>query len=221
MALFAARHFDNNKTPIKISSKTVKISVKSYQENDQQNDYQENKEHEKIFQENDSYENNSQEKQKKENFISIEIVAIPCVGSSDHLLEQMIALDEMSGNCKIFPYILNSVKKCDDVKKCDIENNVEVDVKNNIVEKNKNYRDTCDRVFGTPYLDHFRIHEKLKNETGIEFDLIYTPRAIELLLDSFKNNVNYWEDCNVLYYHCGGVEGNESQLGRYKYNKLI
>jgi 1-aminocyclopropane-1-carboxylate deaminase/D-cysteine desulfhydrase-like pyridoxal-dependent ACC family enzyme len=77
-------------------------------------------------------------------------------------------------------------------------------------------------------------------QAAIEFDLIYTPRAMELLLlDSVGEDVlralllkgrtndvyvddcihealqHYEKGCNIIYYHCGGVEGNPTQLNRY------
>jgi len=78
------------------------------------------------------------------------------------------------------------------------------------------------------------------DQAAIEFDLIYTPRAMELLLlDSVGEDVlralllkgrtddvyvddciyeallHYEKGCNIIYYHCGGVEGNPTQLNRY------
>ena len=76
------------------------------------------------------------------------------------------------------------------------------------------------------------------DQAAIEFDLIYTPRAMELLLlDSvgedllhalllkgrtddvddciYEALLHYEKGCNIIYYHCGGVEGNPTQLNRY------
>jgi len=78
------------------------------------------------------------------------------------------------------------------------------------------------------------------DQAAIEFDLTYTPRAMELLLlDSVGEDVlralllkgrtddvyvddciyeallHYEKGCNIIYYHCGGVEGNPTQLNRY------
>jgi 1-aminocyclopropane-1-carboxylate deaminase/D-cysteine desulfhydrase-like pyridoxal-dependent ACC family enzyme len=78
------------------------------------------------------------------------------------------------------------------------------------------------RVFGKPIKDHYLIWSELLQYTGIKFDLIYAPRAFELLLEALNNDKGYWNnDVQIVYYHCGGVEGNETQLDRYRYSKLI
>lgn len=69
------------------------------------------------------------------------------------------------------------------------------------------------RYFAKPYVEHLRIWESLQEQSGIVFDLIYAPRAWEILL-SQKTDI-FTKD-RVLYYHCGGLEGNPSQLARYR-----
>ena len=152
--------------------------------------------------------------------ISIEVVAIPCVGNSANLLQQMTALDSVSGRHGIYPVILNSVKG--QTIDCDSRDNGTIQIDNeNIINNNQDRMNRSDRIFGEPYTEHYDIWLRLKKEIDVEFDLIYTPRAFELLLDSFENNAKLWESCNILYYHCGGVEGNDSQLGRYRYKGLL
>ena len=123
------------------------------------------------------------------NDYNIEIIAIPCVGSKEYLIEQMNKLNSISDNNKIFPTIL--------------------------------YDDNNDkkRVFAKPYTEHYNIWYEMYQQTNILFDLLYFPRAFEILL----NNEEYWYDENIqmVYYHCGGLEGNDSQLDRYKYLKII
>ena len=62
--------------------------------------------------------------------------------------------------------------------------------------------------FGKPHEKFFAIYQKLKSQTGIEFDLLYAPLMWKMLLET--------TDENVLYIHSGGVMGNESMLKRYK-----
>lgn len=72
------------------------------------------------------------------------------------------------------------------------------------------------RHFAKPCKEHFDIWKSIISDTGIEnFDLVYTPRAFELLFDK----ESWWDDdaVNILYYCCGGSEGNDSMLARYKY----
>jgi 1-aminocyclopropane-1-carboxylate deaminase/D-cysteine desulfhydrase-like pyridoxal-dependent ACC family enzyme len=89
------------------------------------------------------------------------------------------------------------------------------------------------RVFAKPCPEHFALWSALCHQTGMLFDLVYAPRAWEIIVDSaLKNNdsatdtfvvgshdraiLKEWlPDSNIIYYHCGGTEGNESQLGRY------
>jgi 1-aminocyclopropane-1-carboxylate deaminase/D-cysteine desulfhydrase-like pyridoxal-dependent ACC family enzyme len=136
------------------------------------------------------------------NSVDIDVIAIPCVGSSEDLHDQMIALDNVSGFHKIFPTILPYRREYENI----------ADGINNKISK---------RIFGNPCKIHYDIWSDLITDTGVTFDLIYTPIAMEILFESFEYDKNLWKDCNLLYYHCGGVEGNESQLGRYRYAKLI
>jgi 1-aminocyclopropane-1-carboxylate deaminase/D-cysteine desulfhydrase-like pyridoxal-dependent ACC family enzyme len=171
--------------------------------------------------------------------IDIGVIAIPCVGSSGDLQEQMEALDNVSGIQKIFPTILphrRDYKNFTDCINNDKENsNISVTAKSNPIspenkhlkvnmsqnEIDKNNLNKSKRIFGNPSKVHYEIWADLIKETGVTFDLIYTPMAMEILFESFEYDKSLWNDCNLLYYHCGGVEGNESQLGRYKYAKLI
>ncbi len=64
--------------------------------------------------------------------------------------------------------------------------------------------------FGKLYREFFEIWIKLKQETGIAFDLLYDPKGWLTLLTHqsiFQND--------ILYIHQGGLLGNESMLKRY------
>jgi 1-aminocyclopropane-1-carboxylate deaminase/D-cysteine desulfhydrase-like pyridoxal-dependent ACC family enzyme len=69
--------------------------------------------------------------------------------------------------------------------------------------------------FGKLYREHYEIWIKLRNETNMEFDMLYDPIGWQVLLGS-----NLCE--NILYIHQGGLLGNESMLPRYerKYKDL-
>jgi 1-aminocyclopropane-1-carboxylate deaminase/D-cysteine desulfhydrase-like pyridoxal-dependent ACC family enzyme len=123
---------------------------------------------------------------KDNNDYNIEMIALPCVGSKEYLMEQMNTLDSISEGKKIFPTILSDDQK---------------------------------RIFAKPYKEHYSIWSELYQQTNILFDLIYFPRSFEI----FLYNEEYWNDDNtqIIWYHCGGCEGNESQLNRYKHSKIL
>lgn len=81
--------------------------------------------------------------------------------------------------------------------------------------------DDISRTFAKPYLDHYNIWKTIQSDSGLDFDLIYAPRAFEVILKHMTNDGSYWRDYKLLYYHCGGTEGNDSQLQRYSYSKII
>jgi len=74
-------------------------------------------------------------------------------------------------------------------------------------------QDDRTRVFAKPYQEHIQLWNELRLELGVNFDLVYSPRAWEVLLSS-----DFWSSSNteIIYYCCGGDEGNDSQLARYK-----
>jgi len=77
---------------------------------------------------------------------------------------------------------------------------------------------TKKRHFGKLYRESYNIWLKLREEMGIEFDLLYDPHGWLTLLENpeiFKKP--------MLYIHQGGLIGNESMLARYqrKYSENI
>ena len=93
-------------------------------------------------------------------------------------------------------------------------------------------------TFGQVQLEYYTLWELLQNQTQIPFDLLYAPRAWEVILfhatqkslpnvfqsekHQLFNLLSNWEpNYNILYYHCGGLEGNPSLLKRYQRRKGI
>lgn len=148
--------------------------------------------------------------------IDVEVIAVPCVGGSQHLMEQMQSLDLVSGCHGIFPTILKTNKDRIAERKRQSERTSDSNDEVDIIDSGGS-----DRAFGEPCVEHYRIWSQLRSQMGVEFDLIYTPAAFELLLLSFELDQDMWENSNILYYHCGGLEGNESQLGRYRFKRII
>lgn len=134
---------------------------------------------------------------------AVEVLAVPCGCSSSSLMSEMRALDSASNRLNVFPTVVPSEPK---------------------------------RAFAKPCLAHWALWQSLRQQTSIEFDLIYAPRCWELLIEHYGVKcdddqgsssgleryqsdssvlADAWEGCGVIYYHCGGVEGNESQIDRY------
>lgn len=129
----------------------------------------------------------------------VDVQAIPCVGSAVYLLSQMqlLASVVMEESGVHYPGILE-------------------------IPNDQSY------VFAKPYKEHLEIWNTLRRSSGIKFDLVYAPRAWQLLLQSEPdiwreaNDTVGVDDCglNLLYYHCGGLVGTDSQLARYSYKKV-
>ncbi|WP_440615795.1 1-aminocyclopropane-1-carboxylate deaminase [Cysteiniphilum sp. 6C5] len=64
--------------------------------------------------------------------------------------------------------------------------------------------------FGVCYPEHLAMYYKLKEQTGIEFDLLYDPLTWQVMLAYYHKLPQ-----PIIYLHCGGVSGNASMLKRY------
>lgn len=76
--------------------------------------------------------------------------------------------------------------------------------------------------FGKLYLPFYHIWAQLKQQTGIEFDLLYDPLAWLCLQDEFIADNNKMavglesrDKRPILYIHQGGLQGNETMVPRY------
>ncbi len=71
--------------------------------------------------------------------------------------------------------------------------------------------------YGKLYLEAYEIYKELKNDMGVEFDLLYDPIG----WIKFLENIDRLEGTPV-YIHQGGLKGNESMKARYerKYDKI-
>ena len=74
-----------------------------------------------------------------------------------------------------------------------------------VLEVSKKYH------FAKPYLEFITIHKQLL-DTGIEFDLLYSPLMWKAILEQVEED--------ILYIHSGGVSGNSSMLKRYEKKSL-
>jgi 1-aminocyclopropane-1-carboxylate deaminase/D-cysteine desulfhydrase-like pyridoxal-dependent ACC family enzyme len=143
-----------------------------------------------------------------------EVVAIPCVGTKEDLLDQMRALSLMLHGPEIYPTILPCPSTCPPTP------------------------------FARPTPAHLEIWRSLNrltmppatasSEPLMLFDLVYAPKSFELMERSYLHYchrrisdpgsdeyASLWDgyaqgSCQLIYYHCGGTEGNLSQLRRYQ-----
>ena len=65
--------------------------------------------------------------------------------------------------------------------------------------------------FGKLYKENYQIWEELKEQTNIEFDLLYDPIGWQTLLQ-YEND----KQMPILYIHQGGLKGNETMKLRYE-----
>ena len=65
--------------------------------------------------------------------------------------------------------------------------------------------------FAKPYLEFITLYKQLL-DTGIEFDLLYSPLMWKVILEQVEED--------ILYIHSGGVSGNSSMLKRYEKKSL-
>ncbi len=66
--------------------------------------------------------------------------------------------------------------------------------------------------FGKLYREFYEIWQQLKQQTGVEFELLYDPLGWMTLLEYVKKTSG---DTQVMYIHQGGVLGNATMLPRY------
>jgi len=78
--------------------------------------------------------------------------------------------------------------------------------------------------FGKLYAHHYRLWSRLKQQTDIEFDLLYDPIGWETLLNYLQlpEYASSTTKTPIIYIHQGGLIGNQSMIPRYqrKYPEL-
>ncbi|MFZ9034710.1 MAG: 1-aminocyclopropane-1-carboxylate deaminase [Francisellaceae bacterium] len=70
--------------------------------------------------------------------------------------------------------------------------------------------------FGGLYFEHLALYQQLLSQTAIEFELLYDPQGWQVLLSYYDKLPK-----PVIYLHCGGTEGNETMLKRYRRNGML
>lgn len=70
--------------------------------------------------------------------------------------------------------------------------------------------------YGKLYVEFYVLWQRLKDEMGVEFDLVYDPVGWTALLEHFPHL-----EGTPIYIHQGGILGNSSMEERYKRKKTI
>jgi len=147
--------------------------------------------------------------ERRKDKLDIQVVVIPCVGGDKYAYRQMSALDiTTGGNGKSdLPAILLPLHDAD---------------YGPVRRKNNGYF-----TFGEPASAILDIFEEMKEEHGVNLDLLYGAPAWTLLLQHWKWRSNEDKQASpidgrqIMYVHTGGLEGIASQMTRYKHKGLI
>lgn len=117
------------------------------------------------------------------------VFAVPCATDARVLKRDMRLLDAETGSLGVFPHILDRPLPPTEPK----------------------FR------FGTPSLREWNLWSELRR-AGLFLDLIYAPHTWDVLLRSLEAEEESLldDDSDILYLHCGGVEGVATQLTRYR-----
>lgn len=67
--------------------------------------------------------------------------------------------------------------------------------------------------FGKLYREDYEVWQRLRQQTGVEFELLYDPMMWRCLLQWFHQSQE--SKCTLIYVHQGGLLGNETMLPRY------
>lgn len=116
---------------------------------------------------------------------NVRVLALPCVGSSAYLLEQMDRLRQADKH-HASPTLPSVATEGDALK----------------------------RPFARPCSEHLRLYRQLRI-LGAGFDLVYAPRAMEVLAAHAESLGSQGQEGLVLYC-CGGAEGDAAQMARYR-----
>jgi len=129
----------------------------------------------------------------------IRVVAVPCVGDDEYLLRQMKSLDKVTGG--------------------NMKENIP-DILRPLIGAQRKYF-----TFGEPHAVILDTYRNMKDRYGLHLDLIYGSPVWSIILPYLEMGDKII-DCplsgkQIMYLHCGGLEGISSQLTRYKHKKMI
>lgn len=124
----------------------------------------------------------------------IEVWTCACVGSNDYLLNQFKRFALLL-RPNFNPPLASSLAST-------------VSVKPKLLNPAKKYH------FGKLYPEFWRIWQRVGDQTGIEFELLYDPLGWMCLLSHMET---FLTSPLVVYLHQGGVMGNQTMINRYRH----
>jgi len=135
--------------------------------------------------------------------LPFEVLTCACVGSSGYLKEQCASV--------VHEEVRNNEQRVDPEKHRPIYPTILPQLKDP-QGRIKTYH------FGKLYSECYQIWQDLKEQTGIEFDLLYDPLGWLSLLQYMSNQE--LDQTDYIYLHQGGLGGNKTMLSRYKRAEL-
>ena len=126
----------------------------------------------------------------------VQVLAVPCVGDGAYLQKQMESLPLPDCERRQYPFIVENPGK--------------------------------NKPFGSVSKQHYDVWSSLQAQLQVQLDLLYFPKCMDTFITYLQSDAGQILYNNILtnqvallYYHCGGVEGNVSQLRRYKHAKIL
>ena len=133
---------------------------------------------------------------KEHNIDNLKVFLPSGTGTTALFLQKYIDVEVLTVPC---------VGDADYLKKQFLELESDENLHPTIIKPSKKYH------FGKLYKENYIIWKELKDETNIEFDLLYDPIGWNTLLNNIDDNYTY------MYIHQGGAKGNETMIQRYEY----
>ena len=147
------------------------------------------------------------------------MVVIPCVGDFEYAKRQMVSLDLATGGDGVsnIPYILPPFSDTNAHKDSTLISSRQYQYS----KKNEYF------TFGQPNPDILSTFFEMKDKYNICLDLLYGAAAWTILLRHWEirgrsnRHTSFSHDSpldgrEIMYIHSGGLEGNASQMTRYK-----
>ncbi|RBQ29162.1 1-aminocyclopropane-1-carboxylate deaminase [Aliarcobacter vitoriensis] len=136
---------------------------------------------------------------KKENIEKLKVFLPSGTGTTALYLQRYLPFEVLTSSCVGNDEYLKQQFKA-----------LEKDKFPTILKKEKKYH------FGKLYVEFYKKHIELLNQTNIEFDLLYDSLGW-IVFENYVKNLQNQSDYKFLYIHQGGVLGNKSMIERYKF----